>query len=165
MSLPQTLQSYPLDLTVGKKEMRKKTIGVELSDRKNNSSIPNPETQNKTNCSDDASEAETAASADSNHFCNLSLLHHQSRPNFLDDSCRRHRTAFSRTQTARLEKEFQKDNYLSRTKRMDLAKELNLYENTIKVRNQPMEAAKSFLNFASIGLKVAYLSLRLIQNR
>ena len=63
--------------------------------------------------------------------CNELLPH--SSGNYHDESCRRHRTAFTRIQTNRLEKEFQRDNYLSRTKRLDLAKELNLYENTIKV--------------------------------
>ncbi|CAF3740598.1 unnamed protein product [Adineta steineri] len=90
---------------------------------------------------------------DSTHANGNLINHMNNNNNSNDDNIRRYRTAFSREQLARLEKEFLRENYVSRPRRCELAAELQLPESTIKVwfQNRRMKDKRQKLAFAWPG--------------
>ncbi|KAL7676393.1 hypothetical protein ACOME3_002647 [Neoechinorhynchus agilis] len=77
------------------------------------------------------------------------------------ESTKRYRTAFSKRQIDLLEKEFAKDNYISRQRRCELAVQLNLTESTIKVwfqnRRMKDKRQRSTLAFVYDPMLYAYM--------
>ncbi|KAK2720434.1 segmentation protein even-skipped-like [Artemia franciscana] len=85
-----------------------------------------------------------------------------------NDAARRSRTAFSKSQVEKLEKEYAQDPYISRTRRLELSSEIGIPESTIKIwfQNRRMKQKRIQMPISVADANfAAYLAIQTVRQR